>query len=99
MRLGFGPICLGASGLAGLVLLAGAALASGGGDHGGAGLGSALPLYLGIPFVGILLSIALFPLVAPRVWHHHFGKLECHVLRMPGDLRPDLHQLFPERRQ
>jgi Na+/H+ antiporter NhaD/arsenite permease-like protein len=28
-----------------------------------------------IPFIGILLSIAAFPLVAPLFWHHHFGKV------------------------
>ena len=28
-----------------------------------------------VPFVGILLSIAIFPLVAPDIWHHHFGKI------------------------
>ncbi|MCP4137825.1 MAG: sodium:proton antiporter [bacterium] len=28
-----------------------------------------------IPFVGILLSIAVFPLVAPHFWHHHYGKI------------------------
>ncbi|WP_288197586.1 sodium:proton antiporter [uncultured Pleomorphomonas sp.] len=28
-----------------------------------------------LPFVGILLSIALGPLLAPRFWHHHFGKV------------------------
>ena len=27
------------------------------------------------PFAGILLSIAIFPLVAPDFWHHHFGKI------------------------
>lgn len=32
------------------------------------------PLW-GVPFAGILLSIALFPLLAPRFWHHHFGKV------------------------
>jgi Na+/H+ antiporter NhaD/arsenite permease-like protein len=32
------------------------------------------PLW-GLPFAGLLLSIALGPLVAPRVWHHHFGKI------------------------
>ncbi len=32
------------------------------------------PLW-GIPFAGILLSIALFPLMAPQFWHHHFGKV------------------------
>ncbi|MFC2150182.1 sodium:proton antiporter [Calditrichota bacterium] len=34
-----------------------------------------LPLWSGIPFVGILLSIALFPLFAPHFWHHHFPKI------------------------
>ncbi|MBE7369087.1 sodium:proton antiporter [Ramlibacter pallidus] len=29
----------------------------------------------GIPFAGILLSIALMPLLAPWFWHHHYGKV------------------------
>jgi Na+/H+ antiporter NhaD/arsenite permease-like protein len=29
----------------------------------------------GLPFVGMLLSIALMPLLAPQFWHHHFGKV------------------------
>jgi hypothetical protein len=37
----------------------------------GSGLGVAWVL----PFVGMLLSIAVFPLVAPRFWEHHFGKI------------------------
>ena len=37
--------------------------------------GASLSLFWGIPFVGILLSIAIFPLIAPSVWHHHFGKI------------------------
>ena len=28
-----------------------------------------------VPFAGILLSIALMPLLAPSFWHHHFGKV------------------------
>lgn len=28
-----------------------------------------------IPFVGILLSIAFFPLLTPDFWHHHYGKV------------------------
>ncbi len=28
-----------------------------------------------LPFVGILLSIALFPLLAPHFWEHHQGKI------------------------
>jgi len=38
-------------------------------------VGSDLSISWVIPFVGILLSIALFPLVAPTFWHHHFGKV------------------------
>ena len=30
---------------------------------------------VGAPFAGILLSIALMPLLAPIFWHHHFGKV------------------------
>ncbi|MEG1064455.1 sodium:proton antiporter [Comamonas sp.] len=37
--------------------------------------GAAMPVTWGIPFVGMLLSIALLPLVAPNFWHHHFGKV------------------------
>jgi len=42
---------------------------------GQADLGSLLPLWTVIPFAGILLSIALFPLFAPNFWHHHFPKI------------------------
>ena len=36
--------------------------------------GAALsPVWI-VPFLGILLSIALIPLTAPSFWHHHFGK-------------------------
>jgi len=34
-----------------------------------------LPLWTGLPFLGILLSIALFPLLAPHFWHRHFPKV------------------------
>ena len=34
-----------------------------------------LGIYWIIPFVGILLSIAVFPLVAAHFWHQHFGKI------------------------
>lgn len=56
------------------VLAAPSAFASGAPAAEG-GLGSVLPLYAGLPFAGMLLSIALFPLLAPRFWHHHFGKV------------------------
>ena len=38
-------------------------------------LGEIFSLWSTIPFAGMLLSIALFPLFAPRFWHHHFGKI------------------------
>ena len=28
-----------------------------------------------VPFAGLLLSIAVLPLAAPQVWHHHYGKI------------------------
>lgn len=40
-------------------------------------MGASLPLWSTIPFVGILLSIAFFPLFAPRWWHHHFSKVSA----------------------
>lgn len=64
------------------------AAAAGGDDHGdahaggpaaqhGHDLGRVLPLWSALPFAGILLSIAIFPLVAPRFWHHHFPKISA----------------------
>ena len=40
-------------------------------------MGKSLPLYSAVPFAGMLLSIALFPLLAPKFWHHHFGKISA----------------------
>jgi hypothetical protein len=37
----------------------------------GAGMG----LYWGLPFSGMLLSIALCPLLVPKIWHGHYGKI------------------------
>ena len=37
--------------------------------------GSELSALWGVPFAGLLLSIALLPLLAPFFWHHHFGKV------------------------
>ena len=39
--------------------------------------GSELSILWIIPFVGILLSIAVFPLVAPHYWHQNFGKVSA----------------------
>ncbi|MEQ8964850.1 MAG: sodium:proton antiporter [Azospirillaceae bacterium] len=47
------------------------------GGHGGAPHldGAELGLVWIVPFVGVLLSIAVMPLVLPNFWHHHFGKV------------------------
>ena len=37
--------------------------------------GASLSLAWSLPFAGILLSIALFPMLAPGIWHRHFGKI------------------------
>ena len=34
-----------------------------------------LSLGWALPFSGLLLSIALMPLLAPSLWHHHYGKI------------------------
>ena len=36
-----------------------------------------LSIFWVFPFAGILLSIAVFPLVAPDFWHHNFGKISA----------------------
>ncbi|MFY9513870.1 MAG: sodium:proton antiporter [Rubrivivax sp.] len=37
--------------------------------------GAALSAWWSLPFAGVLLSIALLPLLATGLWHHHFGKI------------------------
>ena len=37
--------------------------------------GAQLAAAWGLPFAGVLLSIAIMPLAAPAIWHHHFGKI------------------------
>ena len=37
--------------------------------------GSQLSPLWALPFIGVLLSMALIPLKAPMFWHHHFGKV------------------------
>jgi Na+/H+ antiporter NhaD/arsenite permease-like protein len=52
-------------------------LASTEGAEAGEHLGRALPLWSVLPFAGILLSIAIFPLAAPHFWHRHFAKVSA----------------------
>jgi Na+/H+ antiporter NhaD/arsenite permease-like protein len=39
--------------------------------------GRTLGLPWALPFVGMLLSIAILPLATPHLWHHHFGKISA----------------------
>lgn len=57
------------AGVTGAMLLPGAAEAAAGVP------GTELSLLWAVPFVGILLSIALMPLFAGHLWHHHYGKI------------------------
>lgn len=58
-----------ARGLAALVLLCPALASAAEVD------GRSLAAWWGVPFAGVLLSIAILPLAAPKIWHHHFGKI------------------------
>src|SRR5262245_10197112 len=60
------------TGIAALATASGDAFAS---EAGGGLKGSELGLMWLLPFVGILVSIALFPLLAPHFWHRNFGKV------------------------
>ncbi len=56
--------------------------------------GSRLAIAWIIPFVCMLLSIAIMPLLAPHIWHHHYGKISlfwglafavpCAIVFSPG---------------
>lgn len=39
--------------------------------------GASLGVVWVVPFIGILLSIAILPLVLPHIWHAHFGKISA----------------------
>ncbi|NHN76023.1 sodium:proton antiporter [Azotobacter chroococcum] len=59
--------------------------------------GATLSLAWGIPFAGILLSIALFPLFASYIWHHHFGKITAFwtlLFLVPFAFAFSLHDTF-----
>lgn len=55
-----------------LLLVPGLSQAAASGSHGAA---ATLSLWWGLPFAAMLLSIAMLPLFAPRLWHHHQGKI------------------------
>ena len=51
--------------------------------------GATLGLPWAMPFVGMLLSIALGPLLTPSFWHHHYGKVAAvWALAAPAVTRP-----------
>ncbi len=39
--------------------------------------GASMSLFWAIPFAGMLLSIALGPLLFADIWHHHYGKISA----------------------
>lgn len=39
--------------------------------------GSSISIFWILPFLGILLSIAIFPLISPEYWHHNYGKVSA----------------------
>jgi len=61
--------------LALLLLYVAPALAGGGGAHAGATLASQMHLWHALPFVGLLLCIAILPMVAPHWFEHNRHKL------------------------
>jgi len=56
-------------------LLTATLLGTGGTVHAAQLDGSSLSAWWGLPFAGMLLSIALMPLLLPKLWHPHFGKI------------------------
>ena len=73
-----------------LLFLASPLWASGGGEN-----GFVPPIWTIIPFLGILFSIALFPLFAEHFWEHHYPKISLvwlliaiilMVISVPADL-------------
>lgn len=71
-----------------------------GAAEGATDLGKILPAWSAIPFAGILLSIALFPLLAPHFWHRHYPKVAAVwalVLLLPFVLNygaPAVHEVL-----
>jgi Na+/H+ antiporter NhaD/arsenite permease-like protein len=49
--------------------------------------GNASDIARAVPFAGLLLTIALAPLAAPRLWHRHYGK--CATFWVVAILLPD----------
>ncbi|GIX05827.1 MAG: sodium:proton antiporter [Candidatus Poribacteria bacterium] len=85
----------------------GALAAEGAAEHGAAhpSIGEELPLYWVIPFVGILLSIALGPILAPHWWHHNYPKASAFwaaafaipfliVFGLKGELSVAFHEIL-----
>jgi Na+/H+ antiporter NhaD/arsenite permease-like protein len=66
------PLPAGAATIAATLLAAQPAAAS---EAAHAVPGAELALSWILPFAGILLSIALLPLLRPHFWHHHYGKV------------------------
>ena len=75
------------------------------GGHGGPGIGADLSLLWVIPFVGILLSIALGPIINHHWWEHNYPKASliwalafavpfCVIFGMNGSLSVAVHEIL-----
>ncbi len=69
----FGLFRNGATKISALLVLLPTSLAAAEVGHGVDG--AELSLLWVLPFAGMLLSIALLPLLSPKIWHHHYGKI------------------------
>ena len=58
-----------------IALLAPAVVFASGGEHVGPSLGEHLALWSIAPFAGLLLSIAILPMIAEHWWHHNKNQL------------------------
>ena len=57
-------------------------------------LGEELNLYAVLPFLGLLFSIAIMPLVCPIFWHHNYGKVSAFwsmLFLLPFSLHYGIH--------
>ena len=70
---------------------------------GGGGAALAPPVWTGLPFVALLLAIALLPLAAERFWHRNRNKALVGALTQdaatPGSLCRDRHRRAVRRQR
>ena len=63
--------------IAGAMAIFGASVALASADASSAFTGAGLSPIWGVPFAGLLLSLALWPILGARFWHLHYGKISA----------------------